>query len=213
MKIVIGAFILLLGVAATAYFGNIEFNSLFPTKLTPVVADNPPSTEPRLPPPSLQALAAGIGNSSIPEQSEVDIIVDDQVRSASDELNSLETDTRIGAIEQLAAYPNRESERLIADVLRADSDDNLRSAAASALASIRNPSRETLLAVTAATVDFSEAVRQSALSTLEIYFNREPYGSPRTKIILNDLRQRLKHRGLPGDAGKEILEFINEHKP
>lgn len=211
MKVFICVFVLSAGVAAF-YLSDFEFTAFLPESAPPI-AQSPQKIEPGLPPPNLQALATGLNVAANPEEeSESNPIIELQVQSASEELKSSDIDTRIGAIEQLAAYPNQESERLIVNILQTDSDETLRSTAANALSALRNPGRETLSVLTVAAADPSEAVRQSALMTLEIYVNREPYGSSRTKIILQELGQRLKRRNLSGSARKELLEFIGEYK-
>jgi hypothetical protein len=54
-------------------------------------------------------------------------------------------------------------------------------------------------------------LRDAALMTLDIYINREPYGSKRTKMILQDLRSTLKRKQLSGLAKEDIADFISEH--
>lgn len=212
MKVVVPVFSLIVVVAAVLYFSDVQFATLLPYSSSSTVPVAPPAAEPRLPPPNLQALAAGLQGGDSNESVEEDSIVAEQVQAAREELRSANVDTRIGALEQLAAYPTPESERLMVDILRTDSDDDVRVAATNALSSIRNPSQESVSALSLASIDLSDTIRQSALTTLDVFLNREPYASPRSKIILHELGLHLKKRTLPADARQDILEFINDHK-
>lgn len=117
---------------------------------------------------------------------------------------------RVGALQQLAAYPNKESEGILLRALQTDRDESVRSAAAEALSSVSKPGKSTVSAVVAASADPSGQVRTHALMTLEVWVEREPYGSARTKAILEQLRQQLKRR-LKVSTRADIRDFLADH--
>ncbi len=213
MKIFIVVFILSAAAVTALYLSDA--NVLAYLDAPPqAVTESPRPSAPTLPPPNLPALAAALNGASAADSEEEDSqTLDLQVQSAREELNSADVDTRLGAIEQLAAYPTREAEQLLTTVLQTDSDDDLRTAAATALSSLRDPGRESVAALSLASIDQNETLRQSALTTLEIYITREAYGSTRTVTILRELERLLKQRKLAASTKEELIEFIREHKP
>lgn len=172
----------------------------------------PKQLNPPAPPPNLQALSAGLKAKKEPEaEMEAEPIVDRQIRSAQKELKSADIGTRVDAIDQLAAYPTKASEQLLVSTMQTNNNEEIRISAADALSSVRHPNKATVSALIVAASANNYELRDAALMTLDIYINREPYGSKRTKTILQDLRGTLKRKQLSSIAREDIAEFISEH--
>ena len=179
--------------AAIAALGSMPLAAAGPTAALPEPVKSG-RTEPRfIAPPDLRELAARLGGgiSPTPEQrAEQRRIECEQVAHALQWLRSASAEERIAAVEQLSAYPARQSERVLVGVLAEDQSPEVRSAAAQALSQVQEPARETFQALLRAMRHPDEEVRRGALGTLELHLSRSDKGAARFKqIILADLRK------------------------
>jgi len=220
MKIFTGICLFLVGaiIASHLYLAGY-FSKPIPPEPAPPIAEipkqpapPPPAPAPVAPPPNLQSLSAGLKANNEPKaETNSDPIVDRQIRSAQKELKSADIGTRVDAIDQLAAYPTKASEQLLVSTMQTNNNEEIRISAADALSSVRHPNKTTVSALIVAASANNYELRDAALMTLDIYINREPYGSKRTKTILQDLRGRLKRKQLTSIAREDIADFISEH--
>jgi len=218
MKIFTGICLFLVGaiIASHLYLAGY-FSKPIPPEPAPPTAEipkqpAPPTPAPVAPPPNLQSLSAGLkANKELKAETEADPIVDRQIRSAQKELKSADIATRVDAIDQLAAYPTKSSEQLLVSTMQTNNNEEIRISAVDALSSVRNPNKITVSALVVAAGANNYELRDAALMTLDIYINREPYGSKRTKMILQNLRGTLKRKQLSSLAREDIADFISEH--
>lgn len=218
MKIFTGICLFLVGaIIASHLYLTGYFSKPIPPEPAPPTAEipkqpAPPAPPPVAPPPNLQALSSGL---KAPKKTEAKTkaapIVDRQIRSAQKELKSADIGTRVDAIDQLAAYPTKASEQLLVSTMQTNNNEEIRISAADALSSVRHPNKATVTALIVAASANNYELRDAALMTLDIYINREPYGSKRTKTILRDLRGTLKRKQLSSIAREDIADFISEH--
>ncbi|MDP3333997.1 MAG: HEAT repeat domain-containing protein [Methylococcaceae bacterium] len=222
MKIFTGICLFLVtAIIASHLYLSGYFSKPIPPELVPPVAEIPKQLAPEAPPkqldtpapqPNLQALSSGLNAKKEPEaEMEAEPIVERQIRSAQKELKSADIGTRVDAIDQLAAYPTKASEQLLVSTMQANNNEEIRISAADALSSVRHPNKATVSALIVAASANNYELRDAALMTLDIYINREPYGSKRTKTILQDLRGTLKRKQLSSIAREDIADFISEH--
>lgn len=218
MKIFTGICLFLVGaiIASHLYLAGY-FSKPTPPEPAPPTAAIP--KQPVSPPPTsvasspnLQGLSSGL---KAPKKTEAKTkaapIVDRQIRSAQKELKSADIGTRVDAIDQLAAYPSKASEQLLVSTMQTNNNEEIRISAADALSSVRHPNKATVSALIVAASANNYELRDAALMTLDVYINREPYGSKRTKTILRDLRGTLKRKQLSSIAREDIADFISEH--
>lgn len=220
MKIFTGICLFLVGaiIASHLYLAGY-FSKPIPPEPAPPTAEIPkqpappaPPPAPVAPPPNLQALSPGLKTKKGPEaETKAAPIVDRQIRSAQKELKSADIGTRVDAIDQLAAYPTKASEQLLVSTMQTNNNEEIRISAADALSSVRHPNKATVSALIVAASANNYELRDAALMTLDIYINREPYGSKRTKMILQNLRGTLKRKQLSSLAREDIADFISEH--
>ena len=120
-------------------------------------------------------------------------------------ISSQQKEERVAAIEQLGAYPDQASETLLTQLLTTDQEASVRNAAALSLGIIDTPEDSTLHALIDALEDESEAVRFTALSTLENYILQEEHSEKATAI-----KFALETKALSTPDSNVIKEAIKE---
>ena len=120
-------------------------------------------------------------------------------------VNSQQKEERVAAIQQLGAYPNQASETLLTQLLITDQEPDVRNAAALSLGIIDTPEDSTLHALIDALEDESEAVRFTALSTLENYIVQEEHSEK-----ANSIKFALENKALSSSVSNVIKEAIKE---
>ena len=136
-----------------------------------------------------------------------------QLKFAKPLLESKKPSDRIEAVERLSAYPSLEMESTLLKVLRDDSNNEVRNAAAISLGSLEDPSLTTISGLLNAIEDTKENVRFSALSTLEDYLQGLDPKSPGFLAIENGLRTKLENRRLPPNLKASIREALKTQYP
>lgn len=175
-----------------------------------------PSVSPPVPPASGQPPVQSMPNLT-PEESEVeaedDLTEREQVEAALTQLGSTEVEQRIEGAEQLGAYPTKEAEQALTQVLTGDSSAEVRNAAAQSLGYVEKPTDTTIAALFGALEDQSDEVRGSALSTLEDFMLGSEEGSKRYKKVLAGLKLKLDSRSVPEDTRNAIREILEDLAP
>jgi len=150
-----------------------------------------------------------------PEEIEEEARIDEeQVAHAHEWLKSPDPRQRVAGAEQLSAYPTAQAKKLLVETLANDIDPEVRSTAARSLGFFKNPEAKTLDALLLVLEsDNEEEVRLNVLNTLEAYVGREPYGSKRTRYILNKLKQIAESGQLQSDAQTVLQSFLADQAP
>ena len=165
-------------------------------------ASAPPATaRPALPPPP--------PDSETTEEDEAQS-EKEQVDAALVQLNSSDPAQRVEAAEQLGAYPTKESEAALTQLLSTDSDPEVRSAAAQNLGYVERPSDTTLDVLLKSLEDQNEEVRLSALSTLEDFLLGSDQGSKRYTKIVAELQNRTGSQTIPEDTREAIQDVLKD---
>ncbi len=112
--------------------------------------------------------------------------------------------------EQLGAYPTKEAEAALLQALTADSEADVRSAAAQSLGYVEKPTEGTLNGLMSALEDTNEDVRLNALSTLEDFLLGSEENSKRYKKILAGLKSKGEGRSVPQDTRDAIREVLQD---
>jgi hypothetical protein len=134
----------------------------------------------------------------------------EQIAAAMTLLESNMDEERLEGVEQLAAYPNLESEMMLCQLLMTDVNDEVRNAAAQGLEAIDSPSDSTIADLLNALEDEAEDVRLSALSTLEGYMLRLEENSANYKKIQSGLIAKATNPSVPKDTRDNINEFLKD---
>lgn len=188
---------------------NAGGHSLPQEAAKPLQADLPPNR-----PPDLPALAARLGAGVLPptaEQIEEERRVErEQVAEAMHSLRSPEVEERIGAVQQLAAYPTREAELQLERTLAGDSAAAVREAAALGLAYFRSPDSRTIEALLQRMLDASPDVRDAALQTLEGYLNGLDAASEPFRRIRKGLSRLAKSGKLAPETRRGVRELLTD---
>jgi hypothetical protein len=136
----------------------------------------------------------------------------EQVDAALAQLNSPDAAERADAAEQLGAYPTREAETALVQVLGSDSEAEVRNAAAQSLGYVEKPSEAALNALFAALEDQNEDVRLSAVSTLEDFLLGSEEGSKRYMKIMAGLEAKAAAHSVPQETREVIREVLEDQK-
>ena len=128
-------------------------------------------------------------------------------------LQSQDSEERIAGIEQLSSEPNEEAETLITNILKTDTNADVRSAAAQNLLAFDNPSESAISALLAALQDASEDVQTSALDTLESIVSAEESESDRYLVVVSELKNAAKSAKLKAETKKSLKEFLQDLEP
>jgi hypothetical protein len=134
----------------------------------------------------------------------------EQIAAAMSLLESNKDEERLEGVEQLAAYPNLESEMMLCQLLMTDVNDEVRSAAAQGLEAIDSPSDSTIADLLNALEDEAEDVRLSALSTLEGYMLGLEENSENYKKIKSGLIAKAANPSISIDTRDNINEFLKD---
>ena len=130
----------------------------------------------------------------------------EQIAEAMAHLASQNQEERVEAVEQLGAYPSPDTEATLGQLLAADSNPEVRNAAALSLGSLDAPTESSLSILLSALDDQSEDVRFSALSTLEDFMLAQDENSPTYDRIRSALQTKVGASGVP----EELRDSINE---
>jgi hypothetical protein len=133
-----------------------------------------------------------------------------QLATAREQLNSANPEQRIEGAEQLAAFPSKETEALLAQVLATDPEAEVRNAAVQSLGYVESPTDSTIDIVMAALEDRNEDVRTSALSTLEDFMVESGEDSKRYGKILAGLKAKAASRATPKDMREAIRDVLED---
>ena len=123
-------------------------------------------------------------------------------------INSPQKDERGAAIQQLGAYPNQASETLLTQLLTTDQEPSVRNAAARSLGIIYKPTEPTLEALLNALEDESEAVRFTALTTLENYLLREDSYSEKATALKSALETKILSNAVSNTVKEAIQKVL-----
>jgi hypothetical protein len=134
----------------------------------------------------------------------------EQIAAAMTLLDSNKDEERLEGVEQLAAYPNLESEMMLCQLLMTDVNDEVRNAAAQGLEVIDSPSDSTIADLLNALEDEVEDVRLSALSTLEGYMLRLEENSENYKKIQSGLIAKAANLSISIGIRDNINEFLKD---
>jgi len=168
------------------------------------------------PVPNLQVLAeqAAAPPALTKEQAEEEEETEEsQIAQAKVWLESLNPEERVQGAEQLAAYPTKEAESLLVRALSGDTEADVRSTAAMSLGYVENPSKETIDALLGAVEDADEEVSINALSTLEDYLLNEEEGSPGFRILLSQLKSKLRSQSLSRETRETLQGILEDAEP
>lgn len=134
----------------------------------------------------------------------------EQINAALAQLSSADTAQRVEGAEQLGAYPTREAEAALLQVLVSDSEADVRSAAAQSLGYVEKPTDATLNGLLSALEDQNEDVRLNALSTLEDFLLGSEENSKRYKKILAGLKTKADARSVPQETRDAIHDILQD---
>jgi hypothetical protein len=177
--------------------------------------DRPPLAAP-VPPgagPDLRALAGRLGGGGAlsPAQQADDRRVEaEQVADALRELASARPEDRLGAVQQLGAYPNAQAERKLAEVLTRDPAPEVRAAAAQSLALVNGPTGRSIDALLAALRHPEAGVREAALDTLQGYASRLAADSAGFKRVLRGLEELARSNALDRNTREELKDWLRD---
>ena len=171
----------------------------------PAVPSPPPQAGP---PPGQAPIMAPPPETLIEEDDEQ--IEKEQVAAALAQLGNADPAQRIEGAEQLGAYPNKEAEAALQQVLATDVDADVRNAAAQSLGYVEKPTDATITSLFSALEDQSEDVRLSALSTLEDFMLGADENSKRYKKILSGLQGKVDARSIPQETRDAIRDIVND---
>jgi hypothetical protein len=186
-----------------------------PSAAEPILTPDDPvsARKTAVPPVNLQERLQALQNPPplTPEQIEDDKQIEkEQVGAALWQLNASDATQRIEGAEQLGAYPTREAEAALAQVLTRDSETDVRSAAAQSLGYVKNPSDATLTALLGALEDQNEDVGLKALWTLQGFLVRSEERSVRYKKILIGLKASADSRITPQTTREAIQDILED---
>lgn len=134
----------------------------------------------------------------------------DQVQAALKQINSPDPKQRVEGAEQLGAYPTKDAEIALQQLLSSDTDAEVRNTAAQSLGYVDKPTVSTLEGLLSALEDQNEDVRLSALSTLEDFMLSTEEGSKQYNKILIGLKSQANARSVPEDTRQAIHDIIND---
>jgi hypothetical protein len=187
-----------------------------PSPATPQASPAAPAKSKENPPPPPQAGQAPVQAPTIepppdmaPEESD-EQIEKEQVAAALAQLTSSDPAQRLEGAEQLGAYPSKEAETALQQVLATDSDADVRNAAAQSLGYVEKPTQATLNTLFSALEDQNEDVRLSALSTLEDFMLGADENSKRYKQILAGLQAKVDSRSVPQETRDAIRDIVTD---
>ncbi len=134
----------------------------------------------------------------------------EQVDAALAQISSNDPAQRIEGAEQLGAYPTKEAETALTQLLSSDSDPEVRSTAAQNLGYVERPSDTTLGVLLNSLEDQNEEVRLSALSTLEDFLLGSEEGSKRYTKLLTELQSRAASQTIPEETREAINDVLQD---
>ncbi|MEY3788114.1 MAG: hypothetical protein RLZ75_2321 [Pseudomonadota bacterium] len=134
----------------------------------------------------------------------------EQITTAIELINSTDNEERIEGIELLGAYPNPESEAILAQLLTNDEASNIRNVAALSLGAFEVLVDSTINDLISALADESEDVRFSALSTLENYMQGLEEVSDSRKTIHSQLTAKTLTSELPQDTRDALTDILSD---
>ena len=134
----------------------------------------------------------------------------EQIAEAMAHLASQNQEERVEAVEQLGAYPSPDTEATLGQLLAADSNPEVRNAAALSLGSLDAPTESSLSILLSALDDQSEDVRFSALSTLEDFMLAQDENSPTYDRIRSALQTKVGASGVPDELKDSINEVLRD---
>jgi hypothetical protein len=178
-----------------------------PPQAAPNPKENPPS---RAGQPSAQPAPSTEQPPETALEEDDEQIEKEQVDAALAQLNSSDPLQRVEGAEQLGAYPTKEAETALQQVLGTDADPEVRNAAAQSLGYVEKPSDATLTALFSALEDQNEDVRLSALSTLEDFMLGADENSKRYKKILSGLQAKADSRSVPQEIREAIHDIVTD---
>lgn len=220
-RILVLVLLLLSATTATLLFmSDSDSPSSAPPEPAPPMAEKaPPAPKENPVPPAPPAAALPVETPIAPQAPESFAEEDDeqiekeQVSAALAQLSSGDPAQRIEGAEQLGAYPTKEAEAALQGVLAADSDPEVRNAAAQSLGYVEKPTDATLNSLFSALEDQNEDVRMSALSTLEDFLLGTEEGSKRYKKILSGLNAKVDSRSVPQETRDAIHDIVEDQAP
>lgn len=182
-----------------------------PTAPVPRPPADAPTVQAPVPVPAMPVPGAVPEEPSPEEMAEDDEAVErEQVNAALAQLQSAETAQRVEGAEQLGAYPTREAEAALLQVLVSDSEADVRSAAAQSLGYVEKPTDATLNGLMGALEDQNEDVRLNALSTLEDFLLGSDENSKRYKKIYAGLKSKGEARSVPQETRDAIRDILTD---
>ena len=133
----------------------------------------------------------------------------EQTALAMQLLGSTNVRQRIEGLELLGAYPSPDSEAILVEFLKSGGSPEIRSTAATSLATMAIPSASTIETLMNTLEDQSEEVRYGALSTLEDYLIMAEKDSPIQQRILAGFIKKFTENNLSEDIRMDVQEIIN----
>jgi hypothetical protein len=220
----IGFFLLIVLSIATAVMLATDFRLTEPSAPPPSVeappapapapvAPAPEPEKPAKPPVNLQSRAEALQAPAPLTEEDIqddEQIEKEQVAAALAQLTSSDPAQRLEGAEQLGAYPTKEAETALQQVLATDSDADVRNAAAQSLGYLEKPTQATLNTLFSALEDQNEDVRLSALSTLEDFMLGADENSKRYKQILAGLQAKAGSRSVPQETRDAIRDIVTD---
>jgi hypothetical protein len=144
-----------------------------------------------------------------PAQREEDRRMDREMAAAAiAELGSPREADRVGAAEQLGAYPVPAADIALARTLRTDASAAVRLACAISLANFDELSRTALTALQGALADGDENVRGAAFSTLQAYLETRSPDSPALKSTVKALGKLTRSQKLDPETRQLVRELL-----
>jgi HEAT repeat protein len=160
-------------------------------------------------------MAARLGSSGAvaltPEQIAEDRRIDaEQVAEAAKALASPDAERRLGAVQQLGAYPTAEAEKMLVSALAKDRAEEVRAEAARSLALVKEPAPRTIEALLAAATGKSPDNRDAALETLQGYLGRLEADSAAFKKILRSLQGLARSGKLDPESRQALRDWLRD---
>jgi hypothetical protein len=140
---------------------------------------------------------------------EKESLAKEQIDTAETWLRDADPAQRAAGAEQLAAYPSRKSEKLLAEALTRDASAEVRATAAQSLQSFRRLSEDSVQRLLALLADPDGDVRLKALYTLEARVSKAGAPARQVQKIRQELQNRAASSQVPEDTRQDIRDFLD----
>lgn len=199
-RLALVAFVLVLG-----FIAFIRYISIPSEESSPVIAEQAATP----PPISIESMGRGAVSPTPEELEDEQHFFDEQVQKASVDLSSPSPEERVGAVEQLAAYPTQDSEALLVQAMKGDFDPEVRLAAAQNIVSFKQPDDKTIDALLMMLEDSDKRVQLGCLNSLLSMVDHMDGRSQRVAKIVSILKKKSVSSKLKPLTRKAIQEYLN----